>query len=230
MLPRFTPPVQVRRVFYTGLDLGQSQDPSALVTVEQTTWPDKSERDYAVRHLHRWKLGTSYPQIVSDLDAIFGTAQLVNTTLIIDATGVGRPVVDMVRQAKLRAKVKAFSITCGMTPGDETVPKKDLVGAVQALLQSRRLKIADKLELGQTLAKELEMFRVKVTSDRNETFASWRARDHADLVLGLGLAVWYAESKRGGGPDPYAYDPRPATHDLPAGTFDERGLSPDVWR
>ena len=34
------------------------------------------------------------------------------------------------------------------------------------------------------------MFRVSVTSDRNETFAAWREKDHDDLVLALALAVF----------------------------------------
>ena len=48
---------------HVGLDLGQSQHYSALVVLEPT---DVS----LVRYLHRWPLGTSYPVIVSDVDAI----------------------------------------------------------------------------------------------------------------------------------------------------------------
>jgi len=50
--------------FIIGLDLGQSMDYSALVVVEcqGTVSPH-----YAVRHLHRWPLQTSYPSIVQDV-------------------------------------------------------------------------------------------------------------------------------------------------------------------
>ena len=71
------------------------------------------------------------------------------------------------------------------------------VSAVQATLQTRRLRFADALELRPTLEKELEMFRVKVTTDRNETFASWREHDHDDLVNALALAVWFGEKHSG---------------------------------
>jgi hypothetical protein len=91
------------------------------------------------------------------------------------------------------ATVSAWTITAGHKVGDRTVPKKDLVGAVQAALGTRRLKIAPDLPLADTLRKELEAFRVKVSPDRNETFESWRERDHDDLVLGLALAVWMGE-------------------------------------
>ena len=71
-----------------------------------------------------------------------------------------------------------------------TVAKKHLVGAVQAPLCSGRLRFAEGLELTPVLAKELSDFRVRVTDDRNETFASWRERDHDDLVLALALALF----------------------------------------
>jgi hypothetical protein len=35
-------------------------------------------------------------------------------------------------------------------------------------------------------------WRMKVTADRNETFESWRERDHDDLVLALALALHVA--------------------------------------
>lgn len=189
---------------FAGLDLGQTQDYTALVILEQTIAPTTNETnprvsyDYSVRHLHRWPLGTPYPTIVTELGVLFGkTYELRQSTLVIDATGVGRPVVDMIIAADLRIPVKAFSITAGLKPGNSTVPKKDLVGAVQALLQQRRLKILRTLPLADSLVKELEMFRVTVTPGRNETFAIWRERDHDDLVLALALAIWYGQKNPG---------------------------------
>lgn len=37
---------------------------------------------------------------------------------------------------------------------------------------------------------ELGLFRVKVTLSANETFETWRERDHDDLVLALALALY----------------------------------------
>jgi hypothetical protein len=78
------------------------------------------------------------------------------------------------------------------------VPKKDLVATLQTALGTRRLRIAEELPLAAVLMKELEMFRVKVTADRNETFGAWRERDHDDLVLAAAFAVWYASRHSGG--------------------------------
>jgi hypothetical protein len=49
------------------------------------------------------------------------------------------------------------------------------------------------LEQARDLLRELETFKVKVTESLNETFESWRERDHDDLVLALALAAWTAE-------------------------------------
>jgi hypothetical protein len=197
--------------YVSGLDLGQASDYSALVTCEVSPAPDfPGERRHDVRHIHRWQLGTPYPAIVADLRQWFGRAPLAHSTLVVDGTGVGRPVVDMIRDAELSASVHPFTITAGFKEGDGTVPKKDLVGAVSAALQTRRLRFADSLPEVGALQKELETFRVKVTSDRNETFAAWREKDRDDLVLALALAVWYGE--RYGGVKPAGYEsaePRP---------------------
>jgi len=44
------------------------------------------------------------------------------------------------------------------------------------------------------LARELETFQVKLTEAGNETFESWRERDHDDLVLAVALVCWGATS------------------------------------
>jgi len=114
----------------------------------------------------------------------------------------------MVEASNITADVQGYSITCGSKEGDHTVPKIDLVGAIQSTLQSRRLKFADDLPLVPILEKELEAFRTKVTSDRNETFGAWRESDHDDLVLALALAVWFGE-RDSGVPNQFAIPKQP---------------------
>src|SRR5262245_54554089 len=182
--------------YLSGLDLGQSQDFTALVVLEQTACTDGRGllfSRYAVRHLQRFELGTPYPAIVAAVRDLFRAPPLAGSNLIIDRTGVGAAVYDQFRASDIQAMVSGWSITHGNRPGQGTVPKVDLVGGVQTVLGQRRLQIAPELQLAPTLATELENFRVKVTADRNETFASWRERDHDDLVLALALAVWTGE-------------------------------------
>ena len=192
------PPAPAKPAYFTGLDLGQQQDPSALVVVERNTVPnpDKpgaTQYTFDVRHLHRWPLRTPYPDIVADVKGLFSAAPLAGTPLVIDETGVGRPVVDMFRAASIRATLRPYSITCGSAVTCNTVAKKHLVGAIQAPLVSGRLRFAEGLELTPVLVAELENFRVTVDQQtRNESYSAWRDRDNDDCVLALALCLHFA--------------------------------------
>lgn len=181
-------------VFTLGLDLGQAADYSALVVVE-------SEADrYDVRDIHRWPLRTPYPAIVADVRGRLHMPPLAGAALIVDATGVGRPVVDMF--ATQNVYCTPVMITAGAqasrdADGYEYVPKRELVSTVQVMLQSQRLKIARALPEAATLAQELLSFQTKITAAANETYGSWREGTHDDLVLALALALWHAERNAG---------------------------------
>jgi hypothetical protein len=181
--------------YFSGLDLGQTTDPSALAVVERITQPHPTKprhtvHHFAVRHLHRWPLGTSYPQVVADVKTMFASPPLKDTVLAIDRTGVGRAVVDQFVSAGISASLRPLTITGGEKSSAGSVAKKDLVSAVQVPLQDRRLKIASGLPLASVLAEELAVFRVKMTEAGNETYGAWRERDHDDLVLAVALALW----------------------------------------
>jgi hypothetical protein len=171
-----------------------------------------------VRHLERPPLGTYYPEQVARIKELFTTPELserrierdyygmrqVRTAqpeLVVDATGVGRPVVDMLRKEGL--SFSPILITGGDIEHHEhgfyRVPKRNLVSAVQIALQSAELKIAEDLELAETLRKELLNFRVKVNiSTAHDSYEAWREGDHDDLVLAVSLACWRARRKLAG--------------------------------
>ncbi len=82
------------------------------------------------------------------------------------------------------------------------VPKRDLVGVLQVLFQSGRIKVAGSLKEGETLLRELQRFRAKINlSTGHDSYEAWRESDHDDLVLAVALAAWYAA--RGAGSRPY---------------------------
>jgi hypothetical protein len=150
----------------------------------------------AVRHLERFKLGTPYPAIVERVGRLLATPPLDRgTALVVDATGVGAPVVDLFRHAGLRP------IAVTITGGHEVVadraqahvPKRELISTVQALLQSGRLKIAEGLPEAATLVRELLAYQVKVSAAGRDTYGAWREGQHDDLVLALALAGWYRQ-------------------------------------
>ena len=195
--------------YVSGLDLGQTTDYTAVAVLEKAVGPDPDRAgrrlsQYTVRAPGRWPLGTPYPEIIADLGRLYSAAPLRRSLLAVDATGVGRAVVDLVRAAKVEAALAPLTITAGLTAsrndqGEYLVPKKDLVGVLQVLFQTRRLKVVPSLAEAQTLVKELETFRVKVTAAANEVFGNWREGQHDDLVLAVGVAAWMAERGVPGG-------------------------------
>jgi hypothetical protein len=188
-------------MFYIGLDLGQSSDPTALVVVEQVNALITKQPSYHVRHIQRWPLGTPYPLIVHDVIALLQSRELKDAALVVDATGVGRAVVDLlrdaIRAARLNVSLLAITITAGNTVtggGSEFgVPKLDLVAAVQVCLQTRRVRIARGLPEAPALERELLAFRVRITDSARETFEA-ASRHHDDIVLALALAIWAGEA------------------------------------
>jgi len=200
--------------FFIGLDLGQTQDPSTVAVVEkvqpvaEVVYGMRIEREpvgdpaYHVRHLERFPLGTTYPAIVDRVKVLLSTPPLAGSArLVVDQTGVGRAVVDYIRDQGL--EMTAVTITAGDSVArdgqDYRVPKRDLVGVCQVLLQNGRLKLARDMPLVPVLVKELLDFKVRVTAAANDVFGTWREGQHDDLVLALALAVWYAEYDSGQG-------------------------------
>src|ERR1700704_4179287 len=189
--------------YFSGLDLGQAQDFTALAVLERTKLPDPEKkgqlvRHYAVRHLERFPLGTSYTAVCARLVTIYAAPPLAHTTLAVDQTGVGRPVLDMLRRSPISASIRPITITGGhkATPNEGCgylVPKKELVSVLQVMLQARRIKVAPSLPEAATLVRELTTFQVKITPATNEVFGAWREGQHDDLVLAVAIGIWQAE-------------------------------------
>jgi hypothetical protein len=121
---------------------------------------------------------------------------LGHSELVLDLTGVGRPVADLFQAEGLRP-VKV-SITAGDNEtrneqGIWHVAKLLLVSTVQALLHDGRLQIQKDLPEAPVLKIELEDFRASVTDSGRWTFGA-RSGAH-DLVLALALALWRASRR-----------------------------------
>ena len=181
-------------MMYLGLDLGQAGDYTALAVAEQV--PVKGgDPMFHVRHLQRFALQTTYPDLCDQVAAMTKTKDLAGKYLLLpDATGVGRPVVDMLRKAGLH--MVPITITGGDDVGRNdiglTVPKRDLVSSVLVLLQSSRLKFAEGLPDVRTLINELLAFRAKISDAGHDSYGAWRESAHDDLVLAVAMAAWYA--------------------------------------
>ena len=96
-----TPPL-----WWIGVDLGQARDYSAITAMRITPTRRLTEDDGGIRHLQttpihvdlvhceRLPLGTPYPAVVERVHEIQQRI-MEPSALVVDATGVGRPVLDM---------------------------------------------------------------------------------------------------------------------------------------
>lgn len=159
-----------------------------------------------VRWLERFPIGTSYTVVVAEvlnrIERLLVTLEptAANPVLIVDHTGVGRPVVDLFRQKQVPIPLVAISITSGQTanvsttnPGEVTVPKKDLIAPLLIAVQNDLFRIAPELDLAKAFAAEMQAFRMKVTARGGESYEAWRESDHDDLVLSVALGCWAAD-------------------------------------
>ena len=118
-----------------------------------------------------------------------------NCTLVLDATGCGRPVADMFQALHpvgvlivggLDTEARDWQSGSGYWH----VSKIILVSRLQALLHSDQLRIAKHLPEAKLLALELANFRANISEAGYATFGA-RVGKHDDLLLALALACWW---------------------------------------
>jgi hypothetical protein len=205
------------RYYTCGVDLGQAQDPTAIVVLEtevtkrvfedrHSGWLDhKVERaEHRVRHAERLPLHLPYPDQVAHVRHLMMAPQLPkkDTELVIDMSGVGRPVFEMFERDGL--KPIGVQITAGLEEvrnGAQVwnVAKVLLVSRLQAALHAGDLKFAVGLSEADAFRQELSEFRMRFTDAGRMTFGAREGR-HDDLVLALAVALWRAQ-RHARGPD-----------------------------
>ena len=192
--------------FIISVDLGFAAEPTALAVVEPASRyfydPPHStdighENSFAVVHLERFPPGTGYPAIVERVREICkDKAKIPEHDLLLNITAVGRPLFQLFRDNKLF--VRPFVILNGSAekwagPG-RAIPKKNLVSTTQIILQSKRLRVAPKLELGKSLFDDLLAFRMnppRIT----DPIEAMRENPNDDLVFAVSLACWWGERR-----------------------------------
>ncbi len=204
---------------FVGVDLGQKRDPTAIVVtefVEETdppVWwqpnPPPRRTYYAVRYIQRLPLGSSYVEVADRIAEIVRKIleqdPRASVRVVMDATGVGRPVVDLMKDRVKEALITGATITAGdgveRGYNEARVGKAYLVSRLQVLLQTDRLKLPKTPE-ALALAEELLNFEIRVDPNGQDHYGAFRVGTHDDLVIALGLAVLYGE---GSGPRQVQY-------------------------
>jgi hypothetical protein len=189
-----------------GVDIGQKRDPTAIAVAEidrRRKSPARTEDHYLIRHLERLPLGTPYPEAAQWLARVAaGVRNQTNSgpTLYVDATGVGQPVLDLMRDEGVGSPVYGVYFTHGDRRTKEgrqiILGKAYLVTRLQTLLQAGRIHLPRTAE-AEVLAAELLDYEIHVEPDANDHYGAFRVGTHDDLVTALGLAVHCEPRQKG---------------------------------
>jgi hypothetical protein len=200
-----------------GLDIGQRIDYSAIAVLDcveevtgfrdPATYEFLRHRTIALRHVERIRLGTAFASVVDRVGEIVSHPALAGCTLVVDATGVGAPVVELLRAAKLPCRLIPAQITGGLDESSDgvyyRVPKRDLVTGLQVLFDRWPFEIQADTPGVDALIQELVGF--KATSWINGNMRFGGAKD--DLTMALALAWWWMRKRVAWRPPPDDPDP-----------------------
>jgi hypothetical protein len=172
------------------VDLGEARDFTALCTIRQVG--DK----FRCTHIERAPLGTPYSKVVRYVQKLMALPAYQDVDLIVDATGVGRPVAERMEEEGLLPI--PVIITGGSNESHEPrdwswrVPKKNIVTVAQICLGRDILEMPSGHTLIEQVKHELRTFKRKKNPEtQNESFEAGRESDHDDLVFALCLALWH---------------------------------------
>jgi hypothetical protein len=197
-----------------GVDIGQKVDPTAIAVVEAVR--KDGEWVFLTRHLERLQLGTPYRDVASRTSEIVagvrrrmiddgavarGRLEPLALTLYVDATGVGAPIVEMLKERIDRRSCTIRAVY--FTHGDRLTRREDglslgkayLVSRLQALIQSGRIELPRTRE-AEELAEELLDYEIRIDEDGNDKYGAFKVGTHDDLVTALGLATFKDPKER----------------------------------
>jgi hypothetical protein len=205
---RFPYPYQT---YFIGVDLGQRQDYTAIAIIElltvftdeidRVTYERKTRTYYRLRHLDRIPLRTDYETIVDYLARLVARQDLAERSIVVmDATGVGAPVYEMFTKRWPPVRETTKVVITGAAEVNRikgtsygwTVPRRDLLYSLEALLRNRLLDIAPGIPHTKTLIRELSLMERDFTASGRETIELANSNVHDDLVFATALACWRA--------------------------------------
>lgn len=165
----------------------------------------KGSEEIVYPEIHfRW-IGRSqigYDALVLDTKARLEQPDLyMNCDHVVDATGVGIPVIDFMRAENL-APIGIY-ITGGniAAPHDYgwSVPKTELIANMQMCLTRGLVKFSSNIDAGimKQLKHEILTFKEKPSPKNNATYSAEKESDHDDLLMSIMLNCWWVMKSHG---------------------------------
>ena len=192
------------------LSLGTAAEPSAVAVLEPRTEFERRPKDqnrkrdwenhFDVVHLDRFPAGHPIPAVVTSVSELVSGERLAkNCHLLLDITSTGAAPVRVFESSGLYPESIDLTNTGSedRSGGVRRVPLRDVIGATQVVLQTRRLKVAKSLELASTLIGDLQSYDPKL-ADRGLDLRGGR---NSDLVLAVAVGLWWADDLMWGDDD-----------------------------
>lgn len=184
-------------MIFLGIDIGQAQDYSAISVID-ARYDDGSRYgvEYRLLQIERLPLGTPYSGVIARVGQ--WTERLGWIHAVFDATGVGRPVVELAKKTLgQNAIILGIVITGGTSDGATadgllTVPKVNLITSLQLAFQAGLIKIPADLYTINELKDELMGYRRKQAQSGYARFEPERTGDHDDQIMALALGLYLA--------------------------------------
>jgi hypothetical protein len=215
--------------YIIAVDIGKKRDffatmvirdvPRILEGVKSLDAPDRIVHHYQIVHASQAK-GLRFEQMTDAVLTLAGHKELTNNSdLLIDGTGVGEALVDLLRQKgalpipivftggdQAREVYAEMGAVFGNTPGrlqamrtikEIRVPKADLVSAGVLLAQQGRIGIAKGLPLKAEIERQFIGFRGKVNEKTGRIKYEAETEElHDDLIVCYLMAAWWTTRDR----------------------------------
>lgn len=188
-------------IIRVGCDLGQASDPTAICVAHQIA---RSEPEYVVRSIERVLLGTSYLAVVDRLATVMEGLRQMNGNrraagepiyairLLLDATGLGDPVVDLCRARGLAPIAVTLTGTGRIQWHDArtvSVGKAALIDGLGILMEQRRVTLPGDTDEARVLQDEMRNFRRRTSERTGHVSYNAASGAHDDLIIAAALAI-----------------------------------------
>lgn len=192
--------------YLLGVDLGKLTNYSALVVCQYAGDPATAPLEFV--HLERPELRTPYAAVVARIVELAATPPLAGAVeVVVDATGVGEPVLEMLRASTIEAPLYPVVLA-----GPETAPhydrltgrwvvsKADLIESLEVTAHADRLLVTPELPLAGVFRGEIGGTTMRLGQAGRPTFTHDDPDDpssHGDLMIAAALCCWVAAKLAG---------------------------------
>jgi hypothetical protein len=192
--------------YYCGVDLGKKRDPSTVVVIRTHYAYGKAE--YQVGYLKRFSLSMLYTDISTKLETLDRQLKQLASqegkeaivTYILDSTGIGGPITEVVSKKLPYAKIIKLYITGGINtsvapedPWEYHVPKGQLISGLMAAYDRGIMSMPRDSKEADAILDELANFEIHISEAGHDSYYAAPSK-HDDLVIALSLAVWACDA------------------------------------